>query len=119
MKEVKKYARTDEVHRLSGNERRIEEIQELTLCSRTLCETSEKSVVHRGEGHFFGSMLTHLTWRSPTLKLSITATRLPITNTSLLTTYYALIVCEAVRRVCPCDDDRDAKEGDCVHLIRP
>ena len=37
----------------------------------------------------------------------------PTTNTSLLTTHHALVVCEAVRRVCPCDDDRDAKEGDC------
>ena len=37
----------------------------------------------------------------------------PTTNTSLLTTHHTLIVCEAVRRMCPCDDDRDAKEGDC------
>ena len=37
----------------------------------------------------------------------------PTTNTSPLTTYHALVVCEALRRVCPCDDDRDAKEDDC------
>ena len=36
----------------------------------------------------------------------------PTTNTPLLTTHHALIVCEAVRRVCPCDDDRDAKDDD-------
>ena len=35
------------------------------------------------------------------------------TNTPPLTTHHALIVCEAVRYVCPCDDDRDAKEDDC------
>ena len=37
----------------------------------------------------------------------------PTTNTPPLTTHHALIVCEAVHRVCPCDDDRDAKEDDC------
>ena len=37
----------------------------------------------------------------------------PTNNTSPLTTHHALAVCEAVRRVCPCDDDRVAKEGDC------
>ena len=37
----------------------------------------------------------------------------PTTNTSLLTTHHALTVCEAVYGVCPCDDDRDAKEDDC------
>ena len=37
----------------------------------------------------------------------------PTTNTPPLTTHHALIVCEAVRCVCPCDDDRDAKEDDC------
>ena len=36
----------------------------------------------------------------------------PTTNTPLLTTHHTLIVCEAVRSVCPCDDDRDAKEDD-------
>ena len=34
------------------------------------------------------------------------------TNTPPLTTHHALIVCGALRRVCPCDDDRDAKEDD-------
>ena len=37
----------------------------------------------------------------------------PTTNTPLLITHHALIVCEAVRCVCPCEDDRDAKEDDC------
>ena len=37
----------------------------------------------------------------------------PTTNTSPLTTHHTLIVCEAVRCVCPCDDDMDAKEDDC------
>ena len=37
----------------------------------------------------------------------------PITNTPPLTTHHALIVCEAVRCVCPCGNDRDAKEDDC------
>ena len=37
----------------------------------------------------------------------------PTTNKPPLTTHNALVVCEAVRRVCPCDDDRDAKEDDC------
>ena len=37
----------------------------------------------------------------------------PTTNTPPLTTHHTLIVCEAVRRVCPCGNDRDAKEGDC------
>ena len=36
----------------------------------------------------------------------------PTTNTPLLTTHHALVVCEAVRRVCPCDDDMDAKDND-------
>ena len=34
-------------------------------------------------------------------------------NTQPLAAQHALIVCEALRRVCPCDDDRDAKEDDC------
>ena len=29
------------------------------------------------------------------------------------TTHHALIACEAVRHVCPCDGDRDVKEDDC------
>ena len=37
----------------------------------------------------------------------------PTTNTPLLTKRHALIVCEALRCVCPCDDDRDALEDDC------
>ena len=37
----------------------------------------------------------------------------PTTHTPPLTTYHALIVCGAARRVCPCDDDMDAKEDDC------
>ena len=37
----------------------------------------------------------------------------PTTNTPPLTTHHALIACEAVRRVCLCDDNRDAKEDDC------
>ena len=36
----------------------------------------------------------------------------PTTNTPSLTIHYALIICEAVHRVCPWDDDRDAKEDD-------
>ena len=36
----------------------------------------------------------------------------PTTNTSSLTIHHTLIVCEALRRMCPCDDDRDAKEDD-------
>ena len=36
----------------------------------------------------------------------------PTTNTPPVTTYHALIVCGALRRVCPCDDDRDTKEDD-------
>ena len=35
------------------------------------------------------------------------------TNTPPLTTQHALIVCEALRGMCLCDDDRDAKEDDC------
>ena len=38
----------------------------------------------------------------------------PTTNTPPLTIHHTLIVCEAVRCVCPCDDDRDAKEDDCA-----
>ena len=34
------------------------------------------------------------------------------TNTPPLTTHHTLIVCEAVRRLCSCDDDRDTKEDD-------
>ena len=37
----------------------------------------------------------------------------PTTNTPSLTIHHALIVCEAVHRVCPWDDERDAKENDC------
>ena len=37
----------------------------------------------------------------------------PNTNTPPLTAHHALIVCGALRRVCPCDGDRDAKEDDC------
>ena len=38
---------------------------------------------------------------------------LPITtNSPPLTTQHALNVCGALRCVCPCDDDRDAKEDD-------
>ena len=37
----------------------------------------------------------------------------PTTNTPPLTIHNTLIVCGALRRVCPCDDDRDAKEDDC------
>ena len=37
----------------------------------------------------------------------------PTTNTPSLTTRHILIVCGALRRVCPCDDYRDAKEDDC------
>ena len=37
----------------------------------------------------------------------------PTTNTPPLTTYHALIVCCALRCMCACDDDRDAKEDDC------
>ena len=37
----------------------------------------------------------------------------PTTNTPPLTTHQALILCEALRRVCPCDDDKDAKIDDC------
>ena len=37
----------------------------------------------------------------------------PTTNSPPLTTHHALIVCGALRRVFPCDDDRDAKEDDC------
>ena len=36
----------------------------------------------------------------------------PTTNTPSLTIHHALIVCEAVRRVCPFDDDMDAKKDD-------
>ena len=35
------------------------------------------------------------------------------TNTPKLTTHHTLIVCGALRHVCPCDDDMDAKEDDC------
>ena len=41
----------------------------------------------------------------------------PTTNTPSLTTHHTLIVCEALRYVCPCDDDRDAKEDDCDDLF--
>ena len=34
------------------------------------------------------------------------------TNTPPLTTHHALIVCGALRCVCPCDNDRDVKEDD-------
>ena len=37
----------------------------------------------------------------------------PTTKTPPLTTHHARIVSKAVRCVCPCDDDRDAKEDDC------
>ena len=37
----------------------------------------------------------------------------PTTTTPPLTTHHALIVCVALRRICPCDDDRDAKEDVC------
>ena len=36
----------------------------------------------------------------------------PTTNTPTLIIHHALIVCGALRRVCPCDDDRDAKKDD-------
>ena len=36
----------------------------------------------------------------------------PTTYTPSLTTHHTLIVCEAVRCVCPSDDERDAKEND-------
>ena len=36
----------------------------------------------------------------------------PTTNTPPLTIHHALIVCEALCRVCSCDDDRDAKAND-------
>ena len=35
------------------------------------------------------------------------------TNTPPLTSHHALNMCGALRRVCPCDDDKDAKEDDC------
>ena len=62
---------------------------------------------------FFGS--TH----APDMTKSNTQTindLYPTTNTPPLTTHHALIVCEAVRHVCPCDDDRDAKEDDCEDI---
>ena len=37
----------------------------------------------------------------------------PTANTPSLTIRHALIVCEAVRRMYQCDEDRDAKEDDC------
>ena len=37
----------------------------------------------------------------------------PTTNTPPLATHHALIVCGTLRHVCPCDDDRDAKEDNC------
>ena len=40
----------------------------------------------------------------------------PTTNTPSLTIHHALIVCEALCRVCPCDKDRDAKEDDCAGI---
>ena len=42
----------------------------------------------------------------------------PTTNTLPLplTTHHTLIVCGVLRRVCLCDDDRDAKEDDCDEL---
>ena len=36
----------------------------------------------------------------------------PTTNIPPLITHHAFNVCEALRRVCPCDDARDAKEDD-------
>ena len=36
----------------------------------------------------------------------------PTTNAPSLTIHPTLIVCEAVRRVCPRDDERDAKENE-------
>ena len=36
----------------------------------------------------------------------------PTTNTPPLTTQHILIICGALCSVCPCDDDRDAKEDD-------
>ena len=36
----------------------------------------------------------------------------PTTNTPSLTIHHTLIVCEAVRRVCPWYDERDAHEND-------
>ena len=41
----------------------------------------------------------------------------PTTNTLPLTTHYALVVCGALRRACPCDDDMDAKEDDCDDMF--
>ena len=35
------------------------------------------------------------------------------TITPLLTTHHTLLVCEAVHHMCPCDDNRDAKEDAC------
>ena len=61
--------------------------------------------------NFFGSMS-----QAPGMMQTNTTTTdypYPTTNTPLLTTHHALIVCEAVHCVCPCDDDRDAKEDDC------
>ena len=43
----------------------------------------------------------------------------PTTNAPPLTTHHTLIVCEAVRRMCPCDDDRDAKKEDCEDVPTP
>ena len=41
----------------------------------------------------------------------------PTTNSPPLTTHPALVVCEALRCRCPCDDVRDGKEDDCVRGV--
>ena len=63
------------------------------------------------EGHFFGILHT----RTDMTKSNPQAINYPYptANTPPLTTHCALIVCEALRCVCLCDDDRDAKEDDC------
>ena len=61
--------------------------------------------------HFFDSSHTHteMTQANP----QAIDYPYPTTNTPPLTTHHTLIVCGVLRCVCPCDDDRDAKEDDC------
>ena len=67
--------------------------------------------VYLHSDYFFASLHTCIEM----MRTNIQATNYPYptTNTPSLTIHHTLIVCEALRCVCPCDDDRDAKEDDC------
>ena len=42
----------------------------------------------------------------------------PNTNTPSLTIHHALLFCEALCRMCPCDDNRKANQDDCDYKSR-